>query len=220
MGWLAIKVFCRKSDVSQWCWTCCTVVTCMLYTCAIDLAGCPAPLHMCIRDWLARDSVHPERPHSCRKLLVSIYLKLRRKTKDNKSIWLITLLLSSSDIPPPLTASFCLLRTVLGHAHQQQFSIPEISLSAASSSPLSASGDGNSSSVRLVTLWVGACSNELGTDIGSDAQQFCVQYFSLTTTGLSSFKFKMISSPLQTNQAPLHLFSIYLLSPLSNTTKL
>lgn len=95
-------------------------------------------------------------------------------------------------------------------------------LRSASSSPLSTSRDdaGNSSSLGLVTLWVRAHSNELGTDIGSDAEPFCTQYSSLAITGLSSSKFKIISSPLKTNCVPLHLFSIYRPSPLSNTTKL
>lgn len=193
----------------------------MLHTCAIDLPGCPAPLHMRIWDWLARHGAHSEHPYGYRKFLVSVYSTLRRKTKENKPIWLTTFLLSSSEIPPPLRASLCLPHTVLGHARKKQFSIPEISLSAASSSPLSASRDdaGNSSSLGLVTLWVRAHSNELGMDIGSDAEQFCTQYSSLAVTGLSSSKFKIISWPLQTNCVPLHLFSIYRPS-LSNTTKL
>ena len=174
---------------------------------AIDLADSPTLLLTCIRDWLARDSALPEDPHSYRKPLVSICSKLWRETKEKKPIWLTTLLISISEIPPSLLESLCLPHTVLGHVHKWKFSIPEISLSAAGSSPLSASRDdaANSSSVRVVTLWVTAHINELGTDIGSEAEQFCMQYSSLIITGLSSFKFKTISSTLQTNCAPLYL---------------
>lgn len=190
----------------------------MLYTCAIDLAGCPAPRHIRVWDWLARDSAHLEHPHGYRKFLVSIYLKLRRQTKKNKPICLTTLLLSSSDMPPPLMASLCLPHAVQGHARKQQLSIPEISLSAAGSSSLSASRDdaGNSSSVRLVTLWVKAHSNQLGTDTGPDAEQFCTSYSSLTITGLSSFKFKILFTIADQSCATILVFNLSSFSSLQH----
>lgn len=103
----------------------------MLYMCNIDLSGCPSLLHMCIWDWLARDSAHPEHPYGYRDILWSMYYKLRRQTKRNKPIWLATLFFSSSEIPPPLMASLCLPHPVQGHTLKQQFSIPEISLPVA-----------------------------------------------------------------------------------------
>lgn len=116
---------------------------------------------------------------------------MRRQTKED--IWLTTLLLPSSEISPRLMASLCLPHTELWHAHKQQFSIPKISLPAAGSYPLSASRDdaGKSSSVRLATWWARTCSNELGMDIGSDAEQFGMQYSSLAATGLSSLNSKL-----------------------------